>query len=390
MPRWTSRIVVTVGVVGALLLVLAPTFAQAATPGRRMLGYYVPYDPTSWETLTTQADLIDDVAAQWVTIDACGLIGSRDDRTLIQFARSRGIRVFPSLVTFSGWLNNRVLTDEAASSTAVSQIVEYVTSEGYDGFDLDLEGIRPDDRDAYSAFVARVAAALHERGKVLTLAIPAKTGPTTSGWAGAFDYAALGQHADLVTVMAYEFSGPFSKPGSVAPYDWVDRVAKFSTEEIAPEKVLLGVAFYGWDWNTTSGGTKSVSYGQAAALAERYQSPIQLDPGTQSGRFSYQARAGDPPPTRPQPAPLQHEISVRQPPPCAVPAPGPTPSPTPIPTPPPDAIQVHEVWIEESGSAAARLRLASQYGTGGIATWRLGLEDPAVWEIVRQWRASER
>ena len=361
-----------------------------SVPNRRVLGYYVPYDPTSWESLTAQASLIDDVAVQWVTIDACGQIGSRDDRTLLQFARSRGIRVLPSLLTVSGWLNHRLLTDETASATAVAQIVEYVTGEGYEGFDLDFEGIRPDDRDAYSAFVARLAAALHERGKALTLAIPAKTGPTTSGWAGAFDYAALGQHADLITIMAYEFSGPFSGPGSTAPYDWVDRVTKFSTDEIPPEKVLLGLASYGWDWNTTSGGTKSLSYSQAAALAERYQSPIVLDPGTQSGRFRYQARAGDPPPTREQPAPLQHEIAVREPQPCAVPTPEPTPSPTPIPAPPAGAVQDHEVWIEESGSAAARLRLANQYGTGGVATWRLGLEDPAVWEIVRQWRAGER
>jgi hypothetical protein len=49
-----------------------------------------------------------------VTIDACGGVGSSDDQTLKRFARSRGILVLPSLVTFSGWLNHRILTDEAS------------------------------------------------------------------------------------------------------------------------------------------------------------------------------------------------------------------------------------------------------------------------------------
>ena len=44
--------------------------ARQPTPGRRVLGYYVPYDPTSWATLEAHADALDDVAAQWVTIDA--------------------------------------------------------------------------------------------------------------------------------------------------------------------------------------------------------------------------------------------------------------------------------------------------------------------------------
>src|SRR5205814_5063344 len=106
------------------------------------------------------------------------------------------------------------------------------------------------DRAALSTFVQQLSTALHEQGKLLTLAIPAKDRDVTVGWAGAYDYAALGAAADLVTIMAYEYSGPFSGPGSVAPYEWVQRVLAFATGQIQPENVLLGVAFYGYDWNT--------------------------------------------------------------------------------------------------------------------------------------------
>jgi spore germination protein YaaH len=369
---------------------LAPATAATAADAsaRRVVGYYVPYDPTSWESLTAQAPLITDVAAQWVTIDACGQLGSHDDRTLTGFAHERGIRVLPSLLTSSGTLSHRLVTDDATSAQAINQIVEYVDREGYDGFDLDVENVRPEDRAAYVTFVARLGSALHDRGKLLTIAVPAKASDAASPWWAGYDYAALGEQADLVTIMAYEYHGAWGGPGSVAPITWVDSVLAFSAAQIPPEKVLLGLAVYGFDWNTTSGGARPLSYVQAAALAEHHQVAVNLDAETQSATFRYQALPADVLPRTTLP-PLQHEIAVREPPPCpeALPAPPATPTP---PTPPPDAMQMHEVWLEESTGAAARLGLADRHGIAGVSTWRLGLEDPQFWSAVQHWRSPNR
>src|SRR5947199_2403503 len=121
-------------------------------------------------------------------------------------------------------MTHRVLTEEDVGVAAIGQIAGYVTAEGYEGFDLDLEGVDPQDRLAYTAFVARLGAALHERGKGLALALPAKGQDVTTGWAGAYDYAAVGGLADLITIMAYDYRGAWSEPGPVAPYAWVDQV----------------------------------------------------------------------------------------------------------------------------------------------------------------------
>ena len=37
-----------------------------------VLGYYVPYDVTSWASLRAHVDQLDYVGAQWVTLDVCG------------------------------------------------------------------------------------------------------------------------------------------------------------------------------------------------------------------------------------------------------------------------------------------------------------------------------
>jgi spore germination protein len=370
----------------APVAVRAEPSGQPATANRRALGYYVPYDSTSWYALEANAHLIDIVAVQWVTIDGCGGLTSEDNQTLKQFAQARGIAVYPTLLTSSGWLNHQLLTDDETSARAIAEIVEYVMREGYDGFDLDLEAVRATDRDAFTVFVARLAAALHERGKPLALAIPAKATDTTTGWAGAYDYAALGQHADLITVMAYEFHGAWGGPGPIAPYDGVERVLAFATAQIPPEKVLLGIATYGHDWNTTAGGARYLGYPEAAALAERYGVELTLDPASQSATLRYQAPAGERPPLPARAPAPQHQITKRTPPACSVTEPTPAPTPTPRPVPPPDAVQQHEVWLEESRSVASRLPLTGQYGAGGIAIWRLGHEDPAFWPVVEQWR----
>jgi len=354
--------------------------------GRQVLGYYVPYDPASWTSLQAQAGSIDIVAVQWVTIDACGRLTSHDDQTLKRFAQSQGIRVLPSLLTLSRWLNHRILTDSETFDRAIAEIVEYVVAEGYHGFDLDLEAVGPEDRAAYMAFVTRLGTALHERGKVLTLAVPAKATDTTTGWAGAFDYAALGQHADLITIMAYEFHGAWGGPGPVSPYDGVERVAAFAASQIPPEKVLLGLAFYGFDWNTTSGGARYLGYPEAAALAERYGVPMAIDASNRSATFRYRAPAGELPPAVARPAALNHEITVRQAPPCPTAVPAPVPTATAGPAPPSDAIQDHEVWLEEHDSAVARLTLADRYRVGGLALWRLGHEEARVWSALDTWR----
>jgi spore germination protein YaaH len=375
-------------VVQATLWPAVPGLAQTqgSVPGSGVvLGYYVPYDATSWASLQAHADQLNVVAAQWASIDACGNLTSRDDQTLKQFAHDHGLRIEPSLLTGSASLDHSILADDAARATALQNIVQYTVDEGYDGFDLDLEAAAAADREALSGFVSDLAGSLHANGKLLTLALPAKDHDVMSGWSGAYDYAALGAQADLVTIMAYEYRGPFSGPGSVAPYDWVGRVADFASQQISDDKVLLGLAFYGYDWNTTSGGTLAVGYPRAMAIAEQEQAAPSFDTNQQSLTFGYTADGADQPPPAPSVSRPQHTITTRTSGTCDV-APPPPPAPRPSPVPQPGTPQSHEVWVEDGGSVAARIGLVDARGLRGIATWRLGFEDPNVWSLLDQWR----
>ncbi len=364
--------------------------ATGSPTKRVVLSYYVPYDATSWASFQAEAANLTYVDAQWVTVDACGNVGSRDDRTLIAYANEYGVKVLPSLLTSSGWLDHRLLTDPSASDHFMNEIVSYVVEMGYPGFDLDMEGIDAGDRDAYSAFVAKLADALHGHGKILTLATPAKTSDVRTGWAGPYDYAALGTHADLILLMTYDYSWPAGPPGSIAPQAWVDKVATYAASQIPPQKVLIGLAFYGYDWNTTLGSkAKALLYSQAAALAKQHGTRIVTDAVSLSGRFSYTAGPGDAVPTPPSLPALRHDITVRAIGQCGAPSPSATPTPTPSPTPLPTSSQDHVVWLEDATSVSARLQIAVQHDLAGVGAWRLGQEDPGVWTPLAAYRSGK-
>jgi hypothetical protein len=117
---------------------------------------------------------------------------------------------------------------------------------------------------------------------------------------------------------------------------------------------------------------------------QKYGVSLAPDPASKSATLRYQARGDEQPPAPPKPPMPQHEITRREAPACPVSEP--TPAPTPTPAIQPSAMQDHEVWLEESTSAATRLPLVDRFQVGGVAAWRLGHEDPAMWTVIERWR----
>jgi spore germination protein YaaH len=44
---------------------------------------------------------------------------------------------------------------------------------------------------------------------------------------------------------------------------------------------------------------------------------------------------------------------------------------------------VHRVWFPNAQFVQARIELAQRYGIAGLCFWRLGGEDPALWDVLR-------
>lgn len=271
----------------------APAAAQAqgappaaAPPGRRryrVLGYAAvdyPGDRSWQQAVEQQSANLDLVVFFGLQLTADGHLVNPtggDPGELLAAAARRGL---PALLAvhnvasdgFDTAAVHALLRDPAARARAVENVYRAVRGR-FAGVNLDLEGLDPADRSAYTDFVRQVADRFRPAGLLVTVAVPAKTVDVPwDGWNGAFDYAALGSLADLVVVMAYDEHWPGSPPGPVASLGWVGRVVRYALTAIPPERILLGIPAYGYDWpawGAASGLTAPAAARRAAQVGAR-------------------------------------------------------------------------------------------------------------------------
>jgi spore germination protein len=173
--------------------------------------------------------------------------------------RGAGLKLVPTLanITADRWSYQpaaSILHDPVRMKQHVAAIVGLVRQHHYAGIDIDYENLRAGDRRPFTAFITALGTALHADGKVLSVALFAKT--TNAGVDQrnlAQDYAAIGRVADQVRLMAYDYHWAASAPGPVAPLPWVRAVLKYAKSQIPARKVILGIPLYGYDWSAGHG-----------------------------------------------------------------------------------------------------------------------------------------
>ena len=134
------------------------------------------------------------------------------DEWMIQAAQSTSVS--PILVLtplgadgrFNNNLIHEVVTSETASETLISNLLLAMEENGFRGVDVDFEYILAEDRDLFTAFVAELRRRMNTAGYVVSVALAPKTSADQPGllYEGK-DYRGLGEAADEVLLMAYEW-----------------------------------------------------------------------------------------------------------------------------------------------------------------------------------------
>jgi spore germination protein len=254
--------------------------------------------------------------------------------------RRSGITLVPTIanVTNGQWAYEPVaamLHDPAAMTRHIKDVVALVQREGYAGIDIDYEDLRAADRELFATFVTRLASALHDKNKILSIAVFAKS--TNAGEDQrnvAQDYAAIGEAADEVRLMAYDYHWAGSTPGPVAPITWVRQVLDYAKTQIPAEKIVLGVPVSGYDW--VDGQGEVVTWLQCFGRTRAFHATLQYDRLSQSPSFKYT------------------DAHARE----------------------------HEVWFENAESTTAKLDAAKAAGIRGVYLWMIGGEDDRTWATL--------
>lgn len=107
---------------------------------------------------------------------------------------------------FNNYLITVVVNDAQIQETLIANLINTVVQKGYQGVDIDFEYILAQDRVPFAQFVANVRTALNEIGYPVSVALAPKISDDQPGLLyGGKDYALLGQAADSVLLMTYEW-----------------------------------------------------------------------------------------------------------------------------------------------------------------------------------------
>lgn len=280
---------------------------------------------------TTQGDLIPPLLNDDWMIEMAGNFSVRPILTLTPFGADG---------KFNNQLISTIVNDPSAQDNLISQLLSAAQTRGFQGVDIDFEYILPQDKDAFVAFVANVQAAFRPLGYPVSVALAPKTSDTQTGllYEGK-DYGQLGQVADNVLLMTYEWGYTYGPPMAVAPVNKVREVVAYAVTKIPHEKINLGIPNYGYDWTLPfeRGVSKARTIGnvEAVQLAISYGVPIYFDRLSMSPYFYYESGGF-----------------------------------------------THEVWFEDVRSLQAKFALVTEYDLRGMGYWQIMQLFRANWLLL--------
>ncbi|MDE7287610.1 MAG: LysM peptidoglycan-binding domain-containing protein, partial [Lachnospiraceae bacterium] len=222
-----------------------------------------------------------------------------DDTFMIRSALAEGASPILTLTplgsdgNFNNLLVSAVVNSEEAKSNLLSNLLSTLTEKGFQGVNIDFEYILPADRVPFAEFVADTRDFLSPYGYPVSVALVPKTSDSQSGllYEGK-DYRLLGEAADSVLLMTYEWGYTYGPPMAVAPINKVREVVDYAVTRIDPSKIDLGIPNYGYDWTLPyvkgSSKARTISNLEAVQIAIDAGVPIQFDETAMSPYFQYE------------------------------------------------------------------------------------------------------
>lgn len=281
------------------------------------------------------------------TTDGDLLFPQIEDTKILNAAAQFGVAPILTLTPFDeyGNFNNNYISvlvnNSQVSDRLLSQLLMVMGDKGYAGLDIDFEYILPEDRVAFAEFVTKARILMNENGYSVSVALAPKIASDQPGllYEGK-DYALLGEAANSVLLMTYEWGYTYGPPMAVAPLPNVRRVVEYAITEIPIEKIDLGIPNYGYDWplpfERGVTAAKTIGNREAVDIAIAYGAEIQYDETAQAPYFYYTDEYGTD----------------------------------------------HEVWFEDVRSMLAKFNLIKEYNLRGCGYWQLMKLFRANWLLL--------
>jgi spore germination protein YaaH len=326
----TCRTIRVVAIAWVLAVLAAPCTAQRPQSAARseFWGFAAPWDPMSDASIRTHGRKLDAVVSGWIGLDSVSgrpLLPSPYADTI----RPRGTA---RMAIVTSWHGERfhpqsiraLARDSRALAGTAGAIAGHARVMGYSGLVLDFETLEPADLGAQLRVMRAIADSARAHGvRTIAAAVPATD-------TAAYPARPLLRVVDFLIPMLYDQHWSGSAPGPLSAPDWVRSSLALRVAEAGPDRIVAGLPTYAYQWRKNL-PTAHMGYGEARRLALRARAPLQRDRATGTLR----ARAAD-----------------------------------------------WEMWVTDAQLLRRLVRESRQAGIRRFAFWRLGREDPALWESV--------
>jgi len=323
----------------AAIAALVLFFATSSFAAYKQTAWIPPWNANALTSVQLNAGALTESNPVWYSWNSDGtILKNWNAENATWRAAMTGTLLLPTIQnlvndSFDGTVAATVLATSASREASATEIAALVNNQSFDGIDIDYERVPASSRANFTAFLGTLGQKLRTSGKKLSVTVYAKASDSEN-WngPGAEDWQAIGQVADSVKIMAYDYSYLGSAPGPIAPLNWIDRVASYAESVIPANKIIMALPFYGYDWSTVS-PTRSLSYAAAIQFAATNGATISHDANGEA-TFTF---------------------------------------------------GTHTVFFIDAASYSQKVTLLKQKhpSIGGFGAWSLGVEDPAIWSIIR-------
>ncbi|PKQ30423.1 MAG: hypothetical protein CVT60_00150 [Actinobacteria bacterium HGW-Actinobacteria-10] len=303
-----------------------------------LIAFYANFDEEGYQSLENNAAHIDVLMPMWYHLGSNGYLtfDSRQAARVNEIIKTKNpdMKVMPIV-------NNYDKATESWNAPAIAKLIENPTNRkviaqrivstiaeaGYDGVNIDFESFTEADRANLVAFMAELYPMAKQANLEVSMdvIVMSKT----------YDHTGLSKHVDYLIPMMYDEHWKTSGAGPISSIPWFDKTLRRFLEQVPANKVVVGLGTYSYDWGKPGSRATSLTYKKAMDIARAQNKTVGLSEPQMNSSFSYSASG-----------------------------------------------VTRSVWMLDAMSAFNQTSVASNLDVRGYAIWRLGAEDPALWNVL--------
>lgn len=298
------------------------------------VAFHAPWDSSSAASLQRHINELDWLVPGWVSVTGADhrwtVFDDRQGRQIIANAAHRP-KILPMVQNaLNGDWDSAgaaaLMRSPAARKQLLDRLETFLTTNKADGAFFDFENLPEASQRDYQTFLREARTRFQPHGWLIAIAAPVGDPswhlPT---------YAGL---VDRLFLMAYDEHYPEGDPGPIASQGWFVSTLATALKGLPPEKVAVAIGSYAYDWTAGKSPADTPSLEEAMLIAHDSGTKPRFDPASGNLTFSYE-----------------------------------------------EGGKQHELWMLDAASFHNQMRAARAAGIGAIGLWRLGTEDPSVWQI---------